>query len=221
MLHAFARARAVPSATALKSVFILHHHLAGGIERMEEFTLFDRDLRVRAQCPQNVLFRLWSCQALSRRRQSRFDRCGAWDCHARVHRNTLRGPRHFEGGPAPVRRRSARRISVRAGDSGTAPSLSRHANRLAYVRWVGDSNIWRIPGPRSSQRAGPPERWIASTQADAEPQYSPDGKKIVFSSGRSGTQELWTADSNGGEPAQLTSLGGPLAGSPRWSPDSR
>ena len=122
-MHAFARARAVPSATALKSVFILHHHLAGGIERMEEFTLFDRDLRVRAQCPQNVLFRLWSCQALSRRRQSRFDRCGAWDCHARVHRNTLRGPRHFEGGPAPVRRRSARRISVRAGDSGTAPSL--------------------------------------------------------------------------------------------------
>jgi hypothetical protein len=111
VLHAFARARAVPSATALKSVFILHH-LAGGIERMEEFTLFDRDLRVRAQCPQNVLFRLWSCQALSRRRQSRFDRCGAWDCHARVHRNTLRGPRHFEGGPAPVRRRSARRISV-------------------------------------------------------------------------------------------------------------
>ena len=33
--------------------------------------------------------------------------------------------------------------------------------------------------------------------------------------------ELWTCDSNGGEPAQLTSFGGPPAGSPRWSPDSR
>jgi Tol biopolymer transport system component len=56
---------------------------------------------------------------------------------------------------------------------------------------------------------------------DDEPQYSPDGKKIVFSSGRSGTQELWTCDGNGRELAQLTSLGGPVAGSPRWSPDSR
>jgi Tol biopolymer transport system component len=107
------------------------------------------------------------------------------------------------------------------GEGGTKPSVSRHSNRLAYERPLGDSNIWRISGPRSNQRTGPPEKWIASTLADAEPQYSPDGKKIVFSSSRSGTQELWTADSNDGEPTQLTSFGGPLVGSPRWSPDSR
>jgi Tol biopolymer transport system component/predicted Ser/Thr protein kinase len=107
------------------------------------------------------------------------------------------------------------------GESGDAPSFSRHANRLAYQRSVGDSNIWRIPGPRSSQRAAPPGKWIASTQLDDEPQYSPDGKKIVFCSGRSGTPELWTCDGNGRELAQLTSLGGPPSGSPRWSPDSR
>jgi Tol biopolymer transport system component len=110
---------------------------------------------------------------------------------------------------------------VGVGQSGTTPSVSRHANRLAYTRFVGDSDIWRIPGPTSSQRRGPPEKWIASTQVEDEPQYSPDGKKIVFSSWRSGTQELWTCDSSGGEPTQLTSFGGPPPGSPRWSPDSR
>lgn len=31
----------------------------------------------------------------------------------------------------------------------------------------------------------------------------------MFSSARSGTIELWTCDSNGGEPAKLTSFGGP------------
>jgi Tol biopolymer transport system component len=110
---------------------------------------------------------------------------------------------------------------VGAGESGYAPSLSHHGNRLAYVRSVEDSNIWRIPGPKSNTRTVPPEKWIASTEWDGEPQYSPDGKKIVFSSARSGTMELWTCDSHGRKPAQLTSLGSPIAGSPRWSHDSR
>jgi Tol biopolymer transport system component len=110
---------------------------------------------------------------------------------------------------------------VGVGESGAQPSLSRHANRLAYVRSVADPNIWRIPGPRSSQRTGAPEKWIASTETDYEPQYSPDGKKILFSSARSGAMDLWTCDSSRGELAQLTSLGGTLPGSARWSPDSR
>ncbi len=110
---------------------------------------------------------------------------------------------------------------VSAGENGTRPSVSRHANRLAYARSVEDYNIWRIPGPKSNTRSLPPEKWIASTEWDVEPQYSPDGKKIVFSSERSGTHELWTSDVDGRALAQLTSLGGPPPGSPRWSPDSR
>jgi Tol biopolymer transport system component/predicted Ser/Thr protein kinase len=105
-------------------------------------------------------------------------------------------------------------------ETGFAPSVSRHATRLAYERFVGDSNIWRLPGPRSNQRMQPPEKWIASTEPEGEPQYSPDGKKIVFSSSRSGTRELWTSEASGRQPAQVTSFGGSLLGSPRWSPDS-
>ncbi len=84
-----------------------------------------------------------------------------------------------------------------------------------------DSNIWRIPGPNSSDKKSAPSRFIASTQPDLEPQFSPDGTKIVFSSARSGNYEIWVCDREGRNPVQLTSFNGPELGSPRWSPDSR
>jgi Tol biopolymer transport system component len=108
-----------------------------------------------------------------------------------------------------------------AGEYGQAPSVSRHGNRLVYERSVADRNIWRIPGPNSNNRKSAPQKWIASTEADQKPQFSPDGKRIAFASSRSGAPELWTCASDGGDVIQLTSLDGPPAGSPRWSPDSR
>jgi len=41
----------------------------------------------------------------------------------------------------------------------------------------------------------------------------------VFSSGRSGSSEIWVCDADGSNPAQVTSFGGPDVGSARWSPD--
>src|SRR5207244_4452330 len=73
-----------------------------------------------------------------------------------------------------------------AGGNGESPSVSRHGNALAYERSVQDLNIWRIPGPNSRDRRTPPAKWIASTEADQEPQISPDGKRIVLTSSRSG-----------------------------------
>jgi len=100
-------------------------------------------------------------------------------------------------------------------------SISRTGNRLVYERHESDSNIWRIPGPNSTDSNGAPSRLIASTQADGEPQYSPDGTKIVFSSSRSGKYEIWFCDSEGRNPVQLTNFNGPEIGSPRLSPDGR
>jgi len=59
-------------------------------------------------------------------------------------------------------------------------SVSRTGNRLVYSRFSFDSNIWRIPGPNAQDKNSAPTRFIASTQPDLEPQFSPDGKKIVF-----------------------------------------
>jgi Tol biopolymer transport system component len=112
------------------------------------------------------------------------------------------------------------RLAV-TGENATALSISRSGSRLVYARDVWDTNIWRTPGPTSSDKKSAPSRFIASTQPDMEPQFSPDGTKIVFVSARSGNYEIWVGDREGRNPVQLTSSNGSLPGSPRWSPDGR
>jgi len=108
-----------------------------------------------------------------------------------------------------------------AGENATFVSVSRSGARLVYEHEALRLNIWRIPGPNSPAKSTAPARFIASTQSEEEPRFAPDGKKIVFSSGRSGKTELWTCDREGRNAVQLTSFNGPPHGSPRWSPDSR
>jgi dipeptidyl aminopeptidase/acylaminoacyl peptidase len=60
-----------------------------------------------------------------------------------------------------------------------------------------------------------------SPAQDASPHVSSDGKKVVFSSTRSGSWEVWTCRADGTDFTQLTFLGDTPVGSTRWSPDSR
>ncbi|MFN9879323.1 MAG: TolB family protein, partial [Planctomycetota bacterium] len=41
---------------------------------------------------------------------------------------------------------------------------------------------------------------------DLNPRWSPDGKRILFQSTRSGSMQLWVIDLSGGEARQLTSI---------------
>lgn len=43
----------------------------------------------------------------------------------------------------------------------------------------------------------------------------------MFASDRLGTDEIWVATSDGSNLVQLTSFGGPVTGTPHWSPDGR
>ena len=99
-------------------------------------------------------------------------------------------------------------------------SVSRQRNRLAYVQWSGDFNIYRIDVSDSTRPTSPPIKLTSSTRLDLNPQYSPDGKRIVFQSDRSGSYEIWTCNSDGANPVQMTSLN-KIAGTPRWSPDGQ
>jgi Tol biopolymer transport system component len=101
------------------------------------------------------------------------------------------------------------------------PSLSRAGQRLAYTQADSNTNIWRYEVPRPTDRSAPPTKLIASAGENFDPQYSPDGRRIVFVSDRSGSREIWVCDSDGSNPRQLTSFGGPHVGVPLWSPDSR
>jgi Tol biopolymer transport system component len=103
------------------------------------------------------------------------------------------------------------------GEDAFAPSIARQGGRLAYSHEERDTNIWRIERPQETSRS----KFIASKREDNAPQISPDGRKIVFQSSRSGSFEIWVSERDGSHPIQLTFFGGPQAGSPRWSPDSR
>ncbi len=112
------------------------------------------------------------------------------------------------------------------GEDGLMPVVSRpqpgRPPRLVYVRSFEDRNIWRVetsaPGAPSSS---PPVLSISSTRVDANPQFSPDGRRVAFQSTRSGDWEIWLADPDGANAVQLTSMGAPLTGTPRWSPNAQ
>jgi tricorn protease len=69
--------------------------------------------------------------------------------------------------------------------------------------------------------AGPTRNLTRSSRShDKAAAWSPDGRHVVFLSDRSGEEELWLVAQDGrGEPEQLTTGGGAMRYSPRWSPD--
>ena len=99
--------------------------------------------------------------------------------------------------------------------------ISSQGNRLVYVRELFDPNIWRFEVPGPDGRIERPTRFIASTRWDGGPEFSPDDSKIAFTSGRSGSVEIWVCDSDGSNAIKLTSFGGPIARGPHWSPDGK
>ncbi len=102
----------------------------------------------------------------------------------------------------------------------TRPSVARHANRLAFQKSEVDSNVWLLPGPASGlPMTFPGKLLLASTRWDGEAKFSPDGKKIVWTSEQSGTKDVWVADADGSNQVQITNFPGIEVGSPRWSPD--
>lgn len=101
-------------------------------------------------------------------------------------------------------------------------SLSPDGRRVVHLEDSGleGRSIWRAlltgPGGQVVSRAK-----LISSLNDDSPQFSPDGTSITFSSLRSGSTEIWTADADGRNVSQLTFFGGELVGCPRWSPDGR
>jgi Tol biopolymer transport system component/DNA-binding winged helix-turn-helix (wHTH) protein len=113
-----------------------------------------------------------------------------------------------------------RKVDFASGQT-SAPAVSRQLNRLAYVEGKLDTNIWRIDLRDTGSRPSAPAQFIASTRPEFTPVFSPDGKKIVFVSERSGAPEVWVCDSDGSNPVQLTSLARPTIWGPQWSWDGQ
>jgi Tol biopolymer transport system component len=96
--------------------------------------------------------------------------------------------------------------------------------RIAYVRRVrtrpsgpdyGNREIYVMNADGSGQR-----RLTHSAAYDAEPAWSPDGRKIAFRSGRDGNREIYVMNADGNGKRNLT-RNPARDGSPSWSPDGR
>jgi Tol biopolymer transport system component/DNA-binding winged helix-turn-helix (wHTH) protein len=93
-------------------------------------------------------------------------------------------------------------------------AIASRGNRLAYVQNFFDRDIWQVRAGES------PRSFVASTRLEFPPQYSPDGKRVVFPSDRSGQMQIWVCDAHGANLVQLTNFE-ELSGTPHWSPDGR
>ncbi len=114
------------------------------------------------------------------------------------------------------------------GEYARFPSFSRPGTgkvaRLAYQRFEQNFDIRRAEmvgesTPHHTLKSSRP--FLASTRAETQPEYSPDGSKVAFVSDRSGALDIWLCDGDGSNPVRRTSLEGSALISPRWSPDSR
>jgi Tol biopolymer transport system component/DNA-binding winged helix-turn-helix (wHTH) protein len=97
-------------------------------------------------------------------------------------------------------------------------ALSPDGKTLAYVQAMIDTVVDLRP---LSPPSPTPPCVINSSRGDDSPRLSPNGKKLVFVSNRSGFYELWLSNSDCTENIQLTRFSGHGVGSPRWSPDGR
>lgn len=96
-----------------------------------------------------------------------------------------------------------------------APQLSPDGSLILYNVRTADlaANTRASVSYSISSKGGTPQRFPSSDLTMNEAVWSPDGKKIAYTSG----SQLWVIDANGLNPRQLTSLHGGASG-PVWSP---
>jgi Tol biopolymer transport system component/DNA-binding winged helix-turn-helix (wHTH) protein len=96
------------------------------------------------------------------------------------------------------------------------PATTMARDRLAFTQWRFDFDIYRF------QAGAPPQPFLTSSFLDTDPQFSPDGRRLAFSSGRAAeTPEIWIASADGQGAYQLTHGPGKRQLFPHWSPDGR
>ena len=100
------------------------------------------------------------------------------------------------------------------------PQVSPDGQWVAYVRQWSDpisdrrySNLWLVKSDGSSHRP-----LTSGKYTDASPRWSPDGKRLLYASNKSGMTQLYVRWMDTGEAQQLTNVqNAPQAA--QWSPD--
>ena len=101
-------------------------------------------------------------------------------------------------------------------DNAGQPAIAARGDRLAYTALHFTANIWKADTRTGSSRSV----FAPATVEQRNAHISPDGKRIAFESGRSGSKEIWVANADGTDAMQLSNFHS-WTGTPRWSPDGR
>jgi len=107
---------------------------------------------------------------------------------------------------------------VPGSEEALGPGLAKTPTGAAFVREQQRLELWRLDLTSRTDRG---TALAPASRSQLVPQYSPDGSHVVFQSDRSGSSEIWLADSEGRNPIQLTTFNGPLTGAPGWCSDGR
>jgi Tol biopolymer transport system component/DNA-binding winged helix-turn-helix (wHTH) protein len=126
----------------------------------------------------------------------------------------------FGGGPDPIgiwrvsveEDRGVQRIEL-AGEHAQHPATVASRDRLAFSRYAWSAHLYRFDPALSHDRIA------ASSSSEGDPHFSPDGRRLAFTSGRSGDLAIWLAAADGSAARQLTQSTWENQGSPSWSPD--
>jgi len=105
---------------------------------------------------------------------------------------------------------------------GTA--LSPDGSRVAYVvrepLMEGEKSEYRSQIWVVAAAGGEPRQYTRGEHSASSPSFSPDGRFLAFTSGRSGKSQVWVMPVDGGEAAQATDAENGV-GSFSWAPDGR
>jgi dipeptidyl aminopeptidase/acylaminoacyl peptidase len=104
----------------------------------------------------------------------------------------------------------------------SAPALSPDGTLVAFSVKLQDleagtsqSELWCMDADGTGLK-----QLTSGPHTDTDPVFSPDGRRILFSSSREGGGQLWTVNLEGDSPHRLTDWA-PGLGSAKWSPDGR
>ena len=121
-----------------------------------------------------------------------------------------------------------RRVSLNGSSSrplhlpaGRTEQMSIRGTRLVFSVPEARRQLFRVSLTEASEN--PPAPFLSSTRGETHAAYSPDGRRVAFTSSRSGEGLVWVCDAEGSGCHELSPPQGSSGwnSSPSWSPDGR
>lgn len=99
-------------------------------------------------------------------------------------------------------------------------ALAPDGSSIVYSQRTIEDNRYRTRLWRVAYEGGRAEQLTSTAASDSRPRFSPDGRRLLFLSDRSGNSQPWVLPLKGGEAQRAAGLDGDV-GAAEWAPDGR